>query len=164
MKPVLCILIILASALIGNGFRWDIKRRSESLEALNSICRKIHSEISFRSPPLNELIKKYGTDKHCGELLSDVSAEFSSGFSAAWRESALKWANRNGLGEEEKHTVLMLESLGSTDTEGEKLLLKNVSDLLTIHSENARKELSEKGKMLFSCSMLAGLALVILII
>ncbi len=86
------------------------------------------------------------------------------GFKEAWKTSAEKWSKESGLKKEEADTVLMLRNLGSTDIEGEKCLLSEVSERLSEQTENAGRELSSEGKMLFSCAVLGGLALVILII
>ena len=164
MKLIICALIILLSAAVGYCLRSDIKRRCESLESLCVICRKIQGEISFRSPPLSELMEKCSTDQHCGELFSSVRADLSLGFRKAWRNNAEKWSARNCLDDEERDTVMMLDSLGSTDVEGERQLLENTAERLKKHAENARADLASRGKMMFSCSMLTGLALVIIII
>lgn len=128
------------------------------------LCRRMNSEISFRAPPVTVLLEKYGKDGICAPMLREAAADISKGFCAAWRESAQRWSARYGLTQEEKDTVLMLDALGGSDIEGEKRLLESVCERLSMQSENVGKELATKGKMLFSCSMLTGLALVILII
>lgn len=164
MKTAVCILIVLLSAVIGNGFRTDIKRRCESLEALRQVCIKMQNEISFRAPPITELITRCSADSPCSALFSQAKEKISEGFALAWHDSAEKWSSRIGLTQDERETVLLLESLGGSDTEGEKRLLSTVADRLSEHTENIKNELNTKGKMLFSCSMLAGIAFVILII
>lgn len=150
--------------MIGNGLRSDIKIRCESLEALSLICTRLRSDISFRAPPVAELTAKYSTEGKCALLFAEVTENMEKGFCEAWLKSAAKWAKASGLTKEETETVLMLRTLGSADIEGEKTLLTAVEDRLRMHAESAEKELLTKGKMLFSCSMLGGLALVILII
>ncbi len=150
--------------MTGSGLRGDIKRRCEWLEALLRICQKIQSEISFRAPPIAELMEKYSADSPCAPLFSDVRENISKGFTCAWRESTEKWAKSAGLTREETETVLLLDTLGGSDIEGEKQLLSGVCERLTRQTADARGELMTKGKMLFSCSLLAGIALVILII
>lgn len=150
--------------MIGSGLRGDIKRRCEWLEALLQICVKMQNEISFRAPPIIELLEKCSGDSPCAPLFSEAKENIAKGFPCAWRESAQKWAKSAGLTREETATVLLLDSLGSNDIEGEKRLLSGVCERISSQAENARNELLTKGKMLFSCSMLAGLAIVILII
>ncbi len=128
------------------------------------LCGKINSEISFRAPPVAELLEKYGTDGVCAPMLRETAADISQGFCAAWRKSAQKWSAHYGLTQEETDTVLMLDALGGSDVEGERRLLERVCERLAEQNKNVGKELATRGKMLFSCSMLAGLAIVILII
>ncbi len=87
-----------------------------------------------------------------------------SGFRCAWRTGAEKWSRSVGLTQDELETVLLLDSVGSTDIEGEKRLLITASERLSEQAKNIKSELKTKGKMLFSCSVLAGLGVVILII
>ncbi len=90
--------------------------------------------------------------------------DISRGFASVWKENARKWSKAMGLTQDETETVQMLSSLGSADIEGEKRLLDEVSKRLSEHSAAAHEEHATRGKMLFSCSVLTGLALVIFII
>ncbi len=144
--------------------RRDIKNRCKSLEALSHICTQLKNEISFRAPPIAELTAKHSKEGKCASLFRSVTENMGKGFKEAWKTSAEKWSKESGLTKEEADTVLMLRNLGSTDIEGEKCLLSEVAERLSEQTENAGRELSSEGKMLFSCSVLGGLALVILII
>ena len=87
-----------------------------------------------------------------------------NGFSQAWRKAAAEWAQQISLNSDEADTLLMLENLGSADTEGENHMLEIIAQRLHEHAEQERNELNTKGKMMLSCSVLAGLAVVIFII
>ncbi len=155
---------MLVSAVTGYGFRLDIKRRCEALEELRQICIKLKSEISFRAPPITLLMEKHSVCGECASLFRAVTENMQQGYSMAWKQAAKKWSSDEGLTGEETETVMMLQSLGSTDVEGEKELLTVIEEKLSADAERAREDLSSKGKMMFSCSVLAGLALVIFII
>lgn len=114
--------------------------------------------------PLSELIEKHSESGICAPLFKAISGDMSLGFAEAWRRNAVRWSQSMNLTQEEAETVQMLSSLGSSDVEGERHLLMTVSERLSEHSTAARTELAQKGKMLFSCSVLAGLAIVIFII
>ncbi len=115
-------------------------------------------------PPLSELMTKCAEGSRCAELFRSVSLEMNDGFEKAWQKHVGKWSKSVGLTRDELETVQMLSALGGCDINGEKHLLTTVSKRLSDHADAAREELAAKGKMLFSCSILAGLAIVIFII
>ncbi len=115
-------------------------------------------------PPLGELIVKHSQSGVCASLFAAVGRDMSMGFTEAWHINAHNWSKSMNLTDEESETVQLLSSLGSSDVEGERHLLNTVSERLSQHSLAARTELVQKGKMLFSCPILTGLAIVIFII
>ena len=138
------------------GKRMDIVRRVNLLDGVLSDISVIRSEISCHRLALPEILKHTK-----GKLFASCQNELENGFANVWTNIIRSCAYIN---DEEKAALMTLSVLGTTCAAEQLRMLDSAYEQITSARSNAKRELTEKGRMLFSCSLLAGALAAIIII
>lgn len=164
LKAVGCVLIIFSSAGIGIIHIKNLKNRVTALceinEFINIIRIKINYELCDIPNILNLLSDKYFIAQYCY-----IHIKNGKSLKSAWYESVDKYAEKMHLKAED---ISLLKDfcvcLGQTDIEGQVSNFNIYSKLIEKNSKEAKSELENRTKVIFSTSMFAGLLISILLI
>jgi stage III sporulation protein AB len=142
--------------------RQDIKGRLILLRQIKKMLCDIEAEISFQSTPIGRIIAKLANGSGCSVLYAcrDLMLK-GEHFKAAWEtallgDCTLDMASRDRL--------MPIGQIGLSDKESQ---LKQIGELKYTVDEmllTAGEELESKGKLMATCGVLCGIALIIIIL
>lgn len=164
IKYILMAILFIIALSIGAIISGKYRKRANFFKALVLICQKLNVEISFSRERIKNLI--YGFDEKtktqlCG--LTENYLAFIDKESPLDKESLFKGINF--LKEEEKDLIfLFFRSLGRSDVDSQSKELKNFETRFDEMVSSAAQENKKYGSMSMKLSLVAGLAVIILLI
>ncbi len=170
-KLIICIIILLSGAGVGQLKAKTYDNRVYHLQDLLTTLKILESEMKYRLDPLPDLLMRVSTIKEgmSSELL-EIAARLlrepsSPGLSACW-EKAVEIAYRDSaLNKEDKRIVADLGiELGKTDVANQHSMFHRTFSLLEVQVSEAVEEKRTKGKMYKSLGTAIGALIVILFI
>ncbi len=163
-KAVGCILIIFSSTAIGINHINNLRDRAlalfESSEFVNILKIKMGYELCDIPSIFKSLEDKYFIAKNCL-----IHIKNGDSLKIAWNKSIDKYAKKAHLNSSD---ISILKDfcvcLGQTDIEGQISNLNMYLKLLEKRINEAKSELSDKSKVIFSTSIFSGLLISIILI
>ena len=160
-------LIILCALCAGKEL---CSRSAERERLLSGLCRFMYAasdSIRMSLTPLDRIIEDAAAEDDAPMFLSACADRLRRGdsFPEAWRAAAGESPDTDLLSEAELAELERLGgALGHSDVKGELALLGHALDYFCERRDETRAELREKSKMYMSCSVLAGLTVVLLLL
>ena len=171
-KSVLCIIILLAGAGIGQLKAKTYDNRVYHLQELITTLKVLESEMKYRLDPLPDLLIRVSGVKEGGMsgILLETAARLlkdpdSPDLSVCW-ERAVETAYQNSAltGEDKRITADLGIELGKTDLGSQYSMFQRTYTLLEAQAAEAIEEKKTKGKMYKSLGTAIGVLIVILLI
>lgn len=164
IKVLGCILIVFSSASIGLNHIGKLKNRvsalCEIIEFINIIKIKIGYELCDIPNMFESLSDKYLIAQNCSKHLKNETS-----LKSAWYNSVDEYKEKYYL---KSQDIDLLKDfcvcLGQTDIEGQISNFNMYSKLIEQNLEEAKEDINDKSKVIFSTSMFAGLLISILLI
>ncbi|WP_165000357.1 stage III sporulation protein SpoIIIAB [Anaerophilus nitritogenes] len=169
---ILCsILIVLSSSIIGYLYSFRYLQRLQQLKDLYISFQLLETEITYVATPLVIAMEKIGSQSNQSihQIFKDVHKILSKriGYSVdeAWNQAIENNFNRTALTQEDKEILIDFgKNLGRTDQENQMKNFKWIYLQLQKHQQNADELKNKNGKLCKSMGILAGLAIVIILI
>ncbi len=158
-------MIGIACVLIGYTRCIRLSRRYISLCCFRQALSVLRSEISLKMTPLAEAFGRAGEMcgnecfVRCSEMISETGAETSL------KRAVLETAEENCLSKSDIEALLSLSAgLGKCDIKNQIERVDYTVSLVDEAIKNAKKEKSEKGRMIMHCSVFLGAAIILILI
>lgn len=166
LKIVGFIMIAFCGGMIGNYHSYRLKKLKESCYESVQIIQKISTLIRYRELNVYEIaaeLQREGGYRNT-EFIQSLPCEYRSGenFRLMWDKAIDEDSN---LGETESSLLKGFgEELGTSDTEGQLMLLEAIRARLSEIQQQRSEEYHTKGRLYRSVGILSGVMAAILII
>ncbi|WP_053957119.1 stage III sporulation protein SpoIIIAB [Inediibacterium massiliense] len=169
---ILCsIFIILSSSTIGYLYSLRYFQRLQQLKDLYISFQLLETEITYVATPLATAMQKIGNQSNqpIHQIFKNVHKILSQrmGYSVeeAWYQAIENHFNHTALTEEDREILIDFgKNLGCTDQENQTKNFKWIYLQLQKHQQNADELKNKNGKLCKNMGVLAGLAIVIILI
>ncbi|MBE6753293.1 MAG: hypothetical protein E7559_02900 [Ruminococcaceae bacterium] len=165
MRLICCAAAVVCALLFGVELCSRIKTRVRLLEDICIFSREAMTAVQYRRLPPEQLAAENADSRAEFLRLCAQHVAGGEGFRGAWEAAIAESTETNLLIPEEKRALIELGTgMGRSDTDGEVKRLEAALHRFTQLYEQARSELTAKSKLYLSCSVLCGMAVVILIV
>ena len=164
LKSIGCILIMFSSVQIGLNYIKNIKSRESALCEIYEFINIIKIKTTYELCDLPDVFRKF-SDKY---LIADYTSKYlndGNTLKTAWNRSVDEYAEKKHLKPED---IKLLKDfsvcLGQTDIEGQISNFDMYLKFIENSKDEAKNEIVNKSKVIFSTSIFAGLLVSILVI
>ena len=167
MKWICIPVILLCAYCAGKGLYIKLNERQRLLCGICGFIRAASSEIRVRLTPLDRLPEEAARSDDSPEFLQVCAQRLrdGDGFHDAWLYSVRESPDMQLLRDSERSELERLGlSLGYYDAEGELALLLQAFEYFSDVRSDSADELKKKSGMYMTCSMLTGLAIVLVLL
>lgn len=171
LKILGSVMIIGASAFVGYIFANDCSRRPQELRDIQTMLKMFENEINFLSNVLSEAfykIYKSSTSKTAFFFKSTIEhlrKDENISAAEAWEKSVFQHIDSTALNHEDKEILISFgRMLGSSDCQGQINNIEMALHQLRLQEQKAEEYREKYETMYRSLGVLAGIALVIVLI
>ena len=154
LRLVLCLIIVIFSALAGWSKASVYTNRIEELQNLTANLKYLEAEMGFRMEPIPVILTRLGESRKDsgGVFFSEVAGllaeEQGLTLRQAWEKGFVRAYGENVLAAGDKRVVMELGcQLGQTDMQAQRRLFSHCFSGLGLQEEAARQEARIKGRM-----------------
>lgn len=160
MNIFLCVLIVVFGGATGFFCSFRLNARLNALEIAVLLSERLQIEMRYSAAGVEDILRNLAREERFSRItfIKDIAenGDSNGNFHPRWSEgvAAIPYLNA-----EDKALLLSLgEGLGTTDLDGQLKLIEINRELLCIQCDEARRDVSSKGKMYRSVGVLCGLA------
>lgn len=170
-KLIGSIMILGGSAFIGHILSRNLHRRPQELRELQMMLQVFENEIRYLSSVLSDAFERVysSSNSHVGMLFKHTVQLLgnSDGLNAseAWEQSVSSLINMTSLNREDRAVLLNFgKMLGNSDREGQLKNIRLTLEQLKLQEKKAEESRDRNGPMYKRLGVLAGAAIVIILI
>lgn len=163
---MLCVIVLTSALAAGMELCRGLLKRKRLLSRICSFCTDASAGIRYERLTPVQIVMRAAQRDHAG-FIENCSQRINAGasFADSWRSSLEMADCISGLRSEERQRLMRFGmEIGSLDTAGELEHLAEMHAFFTETEKQAERELRKKSEVYITCSLMAGMLALILVV